>query len=40
MTSLGTQESWNAGQVLGELAVSLAVQALWDPVGLGKYRPS
>lgn len=33
MTSLGTQESWDAGQVLGELAVSLTVQALWDHLG-------
>jgi hypothetical protein len=39
MTSLATQENWSAGQVPGELTVSVSVQALWDHLGLGKGRP-
>lgn len=36
--SLGTQESWDAGQVLEEQAISLGVQTLWDHLVLGTFR--
>lgn len=36
VTSLGTQESWDTGQVLGRAAVSPTVQGLWDHLSLEK----
>lgn len=33
--SLRTQESWDAGQLMGNLAVPLAVQDLWGHLGPG-----